>query len=68
MGFLNVMSKEELKNNTFTKEARKSVDSRGQFGIGRFGRARFGKKDIIFDKEALSANSHTKEVLPSKIS
>ena len=67
------MSKEELKNNTFEKEARPTtgrLKSSQGFGRGVFGTAKFGQGATGYEqsKEALATNSHTKEVLSSKIS
>jgi len=54
------MAKEALSTNSFTKQALPSP-TKGQFGIGRFGSARFGKSDVSYTEEALPANTFTKE-------
>lgn len=61
------MAKEARPTNTFTKEGRGSAGTEGVFGIGRFGGARFGSVGVLFPKEALPANSATKEALASVI-
>ena len=63
------MAKEALQSNTLTKEARPATgSSKGKFGRGAFGFARFGEvSGYEQDKEALQSNTKTKEALPSKI-
>ena len=63
------MAKETLATNTYTKEARPRTGKRkGKFGIGFFGKARFGETSgFEIPKEALESNTLTKEALPSKI-
>ena len=58
--------KEEKQTNTYTKE-KLGKPTAGVFGSGRFGEARFGRRRTTPNKEALPANSQTKEALPSKI-
>lgn len=58
------MPKEALETNSLTKEALARHESTGRFGVGRFGIARFGGAGSVPAKEALNANTNTKEVLP----
>ena len=53
------MAKEARNTNTLKKEGRTDSGTTGVFGSGRFGVARFGKRDISF--------TNTKDALKSKI-
>ena len=57
------MAKEALETNSTTKEALARAESAGRFGSGRFGVARFGEGGSAPKKEALAANTNTKEAL-----
>ena len=49
---------------SFSAVAKPAHGSKGQFGIGRFGSARFGKVDVVWDKVAKSADGFSKVAKP----